>query len=305
MPDTVTAEAIEIDFTSPQGAGGLVVNTPTSAVPAPVQAPSAPVSMLDIIDRASRDPSVDIDKLERLIGLKKDMEAREAQIAYDAAMTKAQEEIKRIVADKDNSHTKSQYASYAALDRAIRPIYTRHGFSVTFTTVEGGADVVRLLARIAHRGGHREEARLDMPADGRGAQGGGVMTKTHATGSAITYGKRYLSGMIWNLAIGEDDDGNGASDDDVERAAPADALRGRDGKLLGKYASDKAKAYTRAAIETINLSANPMAVKDWRSANFKAPKGSNISPLAWLEFNAPSEFQRVKMAYENVTGEEW
>lgn len=295
-------QTTEINFDVPAAVAHVPVLA-SSEAPPPATMPEA-ASILNIIERASRDPSVNIDKLERLIAMQTAMEARQAQVAYDEAMTSAQEEIKRIVADRDNTHTKSQYASYAALDRAIRPIYTRHGFSVTFTTIEGPADMVRLLARIAHRGGHREEARLDMPADGRGAQGGGVMSKTHATGAAITYGKRYLSGMIWNLAIGEDDDGNGA-DSDEERLAPEGALRNKEGKLLSHYASTKAKDYTSMAIETINLSGNPQAVKDWRHGQCKAPKGSNVSPLAWLEFNAPTEFQRVKMAYENATGEAW
>jgi hypothetical protein len=49
-----------------------------------------------------------------------------------------------------------------------------------------------------------------MPADGKGAKGGDVMTKTHAIGAAVTYGKRYLLGMIFNIAVGGDvdDDGN-------------------------------------------------------------------------------------------------
>jgi predicted hydrocarbon binding protein len=37
------------------------------------------------------------------------------------------------------------------------------------------------------------------------------MSRTHATGSAITYGKRYLKDMIFNLSFLEkDDDGNAA-----------------------------------------------------------------------------------------------
>ena len=50
-----------------------------------------------------------------------------------------------------------------------------------------------------------------MPADGKGAQGRDVMTRTHATGSAVSYGRRYLLLMIFNIAVGgEDDDGNAA-----------------------------------------------------------------------------------------------
>ncbi len=49
-----------------------------------------------------------------------------------------------------------------------------------------------------------------MPADGKGAKGGDVMTKTHAAGSAFSYGQRYLLKLIFNVAIGDDDDGNAA-----------------------------------------------------------------------------------------------
>jgi hypothetical protein len=49
-----------------------------------------------------------------------------------------------------------------------------------------------------------------MPIDTKGARGGDVMTRTHATGSAYTYGKRYLLIGMFNLAIGDDDDGNTA-----------------------------------------------------------------------------------------------
>lgn len=59
-----------------------------------------------------------------------------------------------------------------------------------------------------------------MPADGKGAKGGDVMTRTHATGAAATYGMRYLLKMIFNVAIGEDDnDGNGVSNFITEEQA--------------------------------------------------------------------------------------
>jgi hypothetical protein len=51
-----------------------------------------------------------------------------------------------------------------------------------------------------------------MPVDGKGAKGNDVMTKTHAFGSGASYGMRYLLKMIFNVAVGEDDDdGNGAA----------------------------------------------------------------------------------------------
>jgi hypothetical protein len=41
-----------------------------------------------------------------------------------------------------------------------------------------------------------------------GSKGNDVMTKTHAVGAAVTYGRRYLLTMIFNIAIGDDTDGN-------------------------------------------------------------------------------------------------
>ena len=74
-------------------------------------------------------------------------------------------------------------------------------------------DHVRVVCYVGHVGGHSRAYHVDMPADGKGAKGGDVMTKTHAVGAGMSYGMRYLLKMIFNIAIGEDDDdGNGAGD---------------------------------------------------------------------------------------------
>lgn len=166
-------------------------------------------SLMEVISRAAADPSTDVDKLERLLGMYERITARDAEQSYHAAMNAAQEEMRPIAADANNPQTKSKYASYAALDRVLRPIYTKHGFSISFDTADGApAEHLRVVGKVGHRDGHKEAPHLDMPADGKGAKGGDVMTKTHATGAAITYGKRYLLGMVFNIAVGEDNDGN-------------------------------------------------------------------------------------------------
>jgi hypothetical protein len=179
--------------------------------------PAAPQSeagaIIHMIERAARDPSVDIDKLRQLMELREKVETRAAEKAFDNAMSAAQAEMRPVAADCNNPQTRSRYASYLALDKALRPIYTRNGFSLSFNT---GTDApeghVRVLCRVAHSGIGRDY-HIDMPADGKGAKGGDVMTKTHATGSAVSYGMRYLLKMIFNISVGEDDDGNAAGDD--------------------------------------------------------------------------------------------
>jgi len=178
----------------------------TSTMPAVTEQPE---SLLAVIARAASDPNVDIDKMDRLLQMQERLEMRGAEADFNEAMTKAQTEMGRVKTNKDNKQTSSRYADYASLDRVMRPIYTKHGFALSFNTEEGApAEAVRVVCLVS-RGRFTRRYHVDMPADGKGAKGGDVMTKTHATGAAMTYGMRYLLKMIFNVAIGEDDtDGN-------------------------------------------------------------------------------------------------
>lgn len=169
-----------------------------------------PVTLMQTIQLAvQKDAS--IETLERLWALQKEFEAANSKRAYGEAMTSAQGELRAIAADASNPQTHSKYASYKALDDVIRPVYSRHGFSVSFNTERSDmAEHIRIVCEITHKDGHTERKSIDMPNDGKGAKGGDVMTKTHATGSAVTYGMRYLLKMAFNVAVAEDDDdGNG------------------------------------------------------------------------------------------------
>ena len=168
------------------------------------------VSLLAVIERAAKDPAVDIEKMERLLAMAERMNTKQAEAAFNSAMTQCQSEMRRVSADATNTHTSSKYATYGKLDSVLRPIYTEHGFSLTFSDGETAKpEHVRVVCLLRHIGGHKETHWKDMPADGKGAKGGDVMTKTHAAGAAQQYGMRYLLKGIFNVAIGEDDnDGN-------------------------------------------------------------------------------------------------
>lgn len=177
-------------------------------------------ALMQIIGRAASDPTVDMDKMERLFKMHEAIVARNAEQEFNAAMSEAQSKMGRISVDAVNPQTRSHYASYAALDKALRPIYTAAGFALSFGTEEGAAaDWARVVCHVSHKGGHSRMHHIDMPADGKGAKGGDVMTKTHATGAAMTYGMRYLLKLIFNVAIGEDDDdGNDPPTPNVAKA---------------------------------------------------------------------------------------
>lgn len=178
-----------------------------SAMPAVTEV----TALIQAIERAAVNPAVDVDKMERLFALQERMLARNAEAQFNSALTAAQSEMGRISADATNPQTKSKYATYGKLDSVLRPIYTKHGFSLSFD--EGTAtkvDHVMVVCYVAHTSGHSRRYQKEMPADGKGAKGGDVMTKTHASGAAMSYGMRYLLKGIFNVAIGEEDnDGNG------------------------------------------------------------------------------------------------
>ena len=184
-------------------------------MPIPQQSDTA--AIMHMIERAARDPAVDITKLQQLLELRTKIEEREAARQFDEAMADAQADMRPVATDANNTQTQSKYASYVALDRALRSIYSKHRFGVSFNTGKDAPEgYVRVLAAVTH-GAHTREYHIDMPADGKGARGGDVMTKTHATGSAVTYGRRYLLTMIFNIAVG-DDDGNSAGGETITEA---------------------------------------------------------------------------------------
>lgn len=224
--------------------------TTTADSPQTLQQASEVSEFISMIERAARDPAVDVAKLKGLLELRADVEAMRAKREFSMAMTKAQTAMRPIAADATNPQTKSKYASYPALDKAIRPLYIAQGFSLSFNTGEGAPEnCVRVLCYVDHDSGHERIYHIDMPADGKGAKGGDVMTKTHATGSAVTYGMRYLLKMIFNIAVGGDDDGNAAGNTDKfitpEQVAALE-------KLIKETGGDVAKFVAFAKVENLS-----------------------------------------------------
>ena len=175
-----------------------------------MQRPSDATAILSMLERVAADPAQSVERLEQMFGLYQKVEAENSRKKFMSAFAMAQSEMGPIVKDANNPQTKSKYATHSALDAVLRPIYAKHGFAVSFDTTDSPlAEHVRVLGHLIHKDGHERRYQNDMPADGKGAKGGDVMTKTHAAGAAMSYGKRYLLIGIWNLAlIDKDTDGN-------------------------------------------------------------------------------------------------
>jgi len=177
------------------------VNKKEAAIP---MSSDPAVAMIQVMERAVLNPAVDVDKMERIMEMQLKVIKRNAEIEFNQAMANCQSGMKAIATDMENDNNK--FASYIALDRVLRPIYSQEGFALSFNTEpRTQEDMVTVLCYVTHRTGHTRTYTIDMPADGKGPQGGAVMSKTHATGAASSYGMRYLLKMIFNVAIGQDD----------------------------------------------------------------------------------------------------
>lgn len=166
-------------------------------------------TMLEIIREVASSPNADLSKLEKLLELQERVEARQARVAYAEAMQACQGELRPIVRDAKNESNKSRYARLETVNQAIAATIAKHGFSVSFGTGAAiGAEAVRVVATVRHIAGHSEVHELEAALDMRGPQGSANKTSVQGLGSSVSYLRRYLLLMIFNLTlVNEDNDG--------------------------------------------------------------------------------------------------
>lgn len=167
-------------------------------------APIESLSLLNCLARAIYDPSIDAAKLQTL----REIVADEARLEFNIAMNAAQAEMLPVTRDAKNDQTNSKYARLETIDAAIRPIYTKHGFHLSFNSepIDGPND--RIVCEVT-RGRHTKKFQLEAAPDTAGPQGKPNKTPLHGLASTVSYLRRYLTCMIFNIVLAnEDNDGN-------------------------------------------------------------------------------------------------
>jgi hypothetical protein len=179
-------------------------------------------AMLGFLQRAVSDPGFDVNKFEVVLAAVREEQAKHAEREFYRSMSAAQGEMEPIRKDAINPQTRSKYARFEAVDGHLRPIYTRHGFSVSYRTgTPSRPGAVRMICTVAHEAGHSVEAELEAGLDGQGAQGKANKTDVQATGSTVSYLRRYILNMVFNVALATDDDDGEGSRAPRERSAPS------------------------------------------------------------------------------------
>lgn len=169
-----------------------------------IEQPVQPLSIIHTAVAAGADP----DQLDKLLTLQERWEKNEARKAYNRAMKACQEAMPVVVTDSVNDHTRSRYASLEAVAKTIKPIYTSHGFSLSYgeSSEDRMTDYIRITCDCMHEAGHTERFSLNCPYDNTGAKGGSTKTAIQGMGSSVAYGRRYLLLMIFNVIVSDEDD---------------------------------------------------------------------------------------------------
>src|SRR5688500_12111734 len=172
---------------------------------------SQATALIQVIERAASNPDIDVEKMERLLAMQERIMTQNAKMAFNEAMRLAQTEMPKIKRNKENKETHSKYADLEAVTDAAVPIYTKHGFSLSYGTSDCPIPGhYRVTALCAHVEGFERNYQADVPIDNTGPKGTQNKTMTHGFGSTMSYGRRYMICLIFNITLAnEDNDGNG------------------------------------------------------------------------------------------------
>lgn len=162
-----------------------------------------------------RDSTIPADKLQIVMQMRREALEYEAKEAYQYHFAAFAAELPPVERDGTvdlGAKGKYPFTTYEQMDTVLRPLLTKHGFSLQFWS----SDPDRIDAVVIHGAlsghGWQREAIYPVPPDtgpGRNA--------LQARGSAQTYAKRYIADLLCNVVRkGADNDGRGAVDAFIE-----------------------------------------------------------------------------------------
>ena len=157
--------------------------------------------------------NANIETLERLVALAKDVREVQAKEAWHEAMAEFQRTVPPIrktstakVVTMRGQYTYN-YAELGDILEIIRPIMGNLGLTVTWDT-DMQADRVVVSCKVSHVLGHTENSgKVSMPVPQDEGRGGG--NPSHRVGSALTYARRYSLLCVTGLCPEDDDDARG------------------------------------------------------------------------------------------------
>lgn len=203
--------------------------------PVPVVVGEGPQAFLSAVVQMAANPQLDASKLEKLLAMQEHLEAKQAEKEFNEALRAAQQEVPRVqkngkvnLGDGKGGYA---FATWEDMDTILRPVMLRHGFSLSFDTMqrEGGGLIVS--GTLTHTSGHSRTVSMPLALDT-----GAGRNNLQATGSSLSYGRRYVAEMLFNIVrTGADDDATTADPISAEQAEELLLLLEETGTRLGAF----------------------------------------------------------------------
>lgn len=194
-------------------------------------------SVLDVIRAAAIDQRVDVDKMERLLAMQREIMKLQAEAAFRAAMAAFQNECpiigKTKIVKNASGEVLYKYAPVENIIAQVKPLLLKHGFSYQIDT-EYPPNLVRAICIVRHIAGHSERSSVDLPLITKT----GIMSAPQVVSGTITFGTRRAFCNAFGIMTG-DEDNDGRYDSDY--LTDAEAMQIRD--LLSAVGWDDAKVF--------------------------------------------------------------
>lgn len=256
MTKTATAETLEGEVAMPKPKKKQEVATVRAAAPPP--APRQAPTLLEVVRDAAANPAVDVEKMRPLLQMAREEEDRQAERDAFAALIQMQSARPRVT--KDRASDKHKYATLEKVSTELDPLISQYGFAISYGMADSPLEGhYRITALLMHgRSGWKKEYFIDFPAGGnKSAQGKELMTSQQGIGVIISYGRRYLKLMIFDVTIAGEDidaalpaDTSPISEKQLEKLKQAIEFKNVNvEKLLEKFAAPSLEEFPRAKFD--------------------------------------------------------
>jgi hypothetical protein len=238
-------------------------------------APSdSPSTILALIERMVLDPRADAEKLERMIAMYERLNAKEAELAYNAAKGRILKKLAGIQIVKTRSalcevekgkphkgaYEAFKYAPLEEIDKHLRPLLAEEEMDLSYSDQPQAGGGILIRGRLKHLpSGHYEDSFMPAPPDTTGAK-----SSVQAVGSTNSFLRRYVACNIFNIVVvGDDDDGAGGTIDEAQSKTILDLIKkAKAGPKFLKYM--KAQSIEEAG--SLEAAVATIAARDYRKA---------------------------------------
>jgi hypothetical protein len=231
-------------------------------------------TVLALISRLALDAGADVEKLDRMIGMYERLQAKEAELQYNASKARILKKLAGIKIVKNRpalyeiEKGKPQngtceafkYAPLEEIDKHLRPLLAAEEMDLSYSDERLASGGILIHGRLKHLpSGHYEDSFMPAPLDITGGK-----SEVQAVGSTNSFLRRYILCNIFNIVVvGDDDDGVGGTIDEAQTKTILDLIKkAKVGPRFLKYM----KAHGVEEAGSLEAAVATIAARDYRKA---------------------------------------